>query len=74
MSGFVLLNAGYTVSVHGTRLNALVLVTVVLAAESPTCILSRGYTHPVTGAIEVSHAALAKLSFDQKFLSGRCHS
>ena len=56
MSGFVPLNADYTVSERRTRLNVLVLLTLVLAGESPTCILHKGI-HPVTRAIEVSHAA-----------------
>ena len=56
MSGFVPLDAGYTVSVGITRLNVLVLLTLALAGESPTCILHEG-THPVLRAIEVSHAA-----------------
>ena len=34
---------------------------------------SRGYTHPVTRAIEY-HTQLAKLTFDQKFLFGRSHT
>ena len=49
-------HAGYTVSVRRTRLYVLVLLTLVLAGESPTCILHEG-THPVIRAIEVSHAA-----------------
>ena len=57
MSGFVPLNVGYTVSVSRARLNVLVLLTLALAGESPTCILPRGYPHRVTPAIEVSHAA-----------------
>ena len=60
MSGFVPLNAGYTVSVRRTRSNVLVLLVLALAGESPTCILHEGilgYTHPVAHAIEVSHAA-----------------
>ena len=56
MSRFVPLNAGYTVSVRRTRLNVLVLLTLAIAGESPTCILHED-THPVTRAIEVSHAA-----------------
>ena len=39
VSGFVLLNAGYRVSARRTRLNFLVLLTLALAGESPTCIL-----------------------------------
>ena len=50
------LNAGYTFSVRGTRLNVLVLLNLALAGKSPTCILREG-THPVTRAIDVSHAA-----------------
>ena len=42
MSGFVPLNAGYTVSVRRTRLNVLVLLTLAIAGESPTCILHEG--------------------------------
>ena len=56
MSGFVPFNAGYTVAVRRARLNVLVLLTLALAGESPTCILHDG-TPPVTRAIEVSHAA-----------------
>ena len=59
------LNAGYTVSVRRTRLNVLlirlivlVLLTLALAGESVADLYpSRGYTHPVTRAVEVSHAA-----------------
>ena len=53
MSGFVPLNAGYTISVCRTRLDVLVLLTLVLSGEPPTCILHEG-THPVTRAIEVT--------------------
>ena len=56
MSGFVPLNAGYTVSVRRVRLNVLVLLTLAIAGESPTCILHQG-THTVTRAIEVTQAA-----------------
>ena len=56
MFGFVLLNAGYTVSVRMTRLNVLVTLTLAFAGESPTDILHEGI-HPVTRAIEVPHAA-----------------
>ena len=42
MSGFVPLDAGYTVSVRGTILSVLVLLTLALAGESPTCILHEG--------------------------------
>ena len=38
MSGFVPLKAGYTVSVRKTSKNALVLLSLALAGESPTCI------------------------------------
>ena len=65
MFGVVPLNAGYTVSVPRTRFNVLVLLTLAVAGESPTCILHEG-THPVSRAIEESNAPLAKLSFDQK--------
>ena len=44
--GFVPLNAGYTVSVRRTRLNVLVLLTLALAGESPTCILHEGIHTP----------------------------
>ena len=46
MSGFCL-NAGYTI-VFGrrTRLNVLVLLTLALAGESPTCILHEGIHTP----------------------------
>ena len=56
MSGFVPLYAGYTVSVRRTRLNVLVLSILALAGEFTDLYPSRGYTHPVTRAIEVSHA------------------
>ena len=56
MSGFVPLDAGYTVSVRKTRLNVLVLLSLAIAGESLTCIFHEG-THTVTHAIEVSHAA-----------------
>ena len=46
MSGVVPLNAGYTVSVRRTRLNVLVLLTLALAVESPTCILHEGIHTP----------------------------
>ena len=62
MSGFVPLNAGYTVSVRRTKLNVLVLLTLALAGESPTCILHEGI-----------HTQLAKLSLI-KILIGRSHS
>ena len=83
MSGFVPLNAGYTVPVRRTRLNALlnvlVLLTLVLSGESPTLILHDD-THLVTRAIEVSrtrskyHTHLSELSFGQKCLLGRSHT
>ena len=56
MSDFVPRNAGYTVSVRRIRLDVLILLTLALAGESPTCILHEGI-HLVTRAIEVSHAA-----------------
>ena len=43
---FVPLNAGYTVSVRRTRLDALVLSTLAFAGESPTCILHEGVYTP----------------------------
>ena len=43
---FVPLNTGYTVSVRRTRLNILVLLTLALAGESPTCILHEGMHTP----------------------------
>ena len=49
MSGFVPLNAGYTVSVRRTRLNLLILLilsTLALAGESLTCILHEGIHTP----------------------------
>ena len=55
MSGFVPLNAGYTVSVRRTRLDVLVLWTLALAGESPACTLHEGIHPPVTRAIEASH-------------------
>ena len=46
MSGFVPLDAGYTVSVRRTRLSVLVILTLALARESPTCILHEGIHTP----------------------------
>ena len=60
MSGFVPLNVGCTVSVRRTRLNVLVLLTLALAGESPTCILHEGIHERLK-----YHTQLAKLSFDQ---------
>ena len=57
MSGFVPLNAGYAVSMRSKRLNVLVLLALALAGEALTSIFSRGYSHPETRAIEVSHEA-----------------
>ena len=65
MSGFVPLNAGYTVSVCRTRLNVLVLSTLALAWESSNCILHEG-THTPEHLRSKYHTQLAKLSFDQK--------
>ena len=42
MSGFVPLDAVVKVSVRRTRLNVLVLLTLALAEESPTCLLREG--------------------------------
>ena len=50
MSGFVPLNAGYTVSVRRTRLNILVQLILALAGESPPCILHEGI-HPVAPVV-----------------------
>ena len=66
MSGFVPLNAGYTVSMRSKRLNVLVLLAIALAGEALTCFFSRGYSHPETRAIEVSHE-VRKSSFRSKF-------
>ena len=46
MSGFVHLEAGCTVSVRRTRLNVVVLLTLALKGESPTCILHEGISTP----------------------------
>ena len=60
----------YTVSVSKTRLNVLVLLTLAfnISREVTDLYPSRGYTHPVTRAIEVSHAA-RKPSCDQETFS-----
>ena len=63
--GFVPLNAGDTVSGRRTRLNVLVLLTLALARESPTCILHEG-VHTPQHAESRYHTQLAKLSFDDK--------
>ena len=42
MSGFVPVNAGYTVSVRRTRMTVFVLLTMVFAGDSPICILHQG--------------------------------
>ena len=75
ISGFVPLNAGYTVSVRRTRLDVLILLTLALISRGVTDMYpSRGYTHPVTRAIEVSHAA-CKAEFGQKsFLDDLTHT
>ena len=65
MSGFVPLNAGYTVSVRGTRLNVVVLLTLELARESPTCILHEGIYTPYHARSKY-HTQLAKMSLDCK--------
>ena len=62
MSGCAPLIAGNTASVRRTRLHVLVLLTLALAGESPTCILH----DLVTCAIGVSHAVCKKLNFDTK--------
>ena len=46
MSGFVPLNAGYTVSVRRTRLSVSVLSALALAGKSPTCLLHEGRHTP----------------------------
>ena len=61
----VALNAGYTVSVRRTRLNVLVLLTLALAGESPTCTLHEGIHIPYHARSKY-HTQLAKLSFDLK--------
>ena len=48
-----------------TRLNVLVLLTLALAGESPTCILHEGI-HTPYHARSKYHKQLAKLSFDRK--------
>ena len=64
MPSSITLNAGHRVSVRRTRLNVLVLLTLALAGESPTC-PSREYKHPVTRAIELlCYMQLAKRSKD----------
>ena len=73
MSRFVPLNAGCIVSVRRTRLNVLVLLTLALAGESPTCILYE--IHTPQHKRSKYHTQLAKLSFDQKSsLVGLTHS
>ena len=57
MSVFAPLNAGYTVSARRTRLNVLVPVDPGISRGVTDLYHSRGYTHPATHAIEVSHAA-----------------
>ena len=58
MSDFVPLGAGCIVPEHRTRLNVLILMTLALISRGVTYQYpSRGYTHPVTHAIELSHAA-----------------
>ena len=66
MSGFVPLNAGYTVAVRRTRLKVLILLTLAVGGESPTGIL---HEDPVTRKIEVPPTyAACKAEFDQKTL------
>ena len=55
-----------TVSVRRTRFNVLVLLTLPLTGESPTCTLHEG----VSRAIEVSHAACKADFFQESFLVG----
>ena len=57
MSGFVSLNARYTIFLARTRFDVLILLTLALSGELPTCILQRVHTPPVTRTIEVSHEA-----------------
>lgn len=55
---YVLLNAGYIVSVQITTLNFLVLLTLVYISRGVTNMCSsRGYTNRVTRAIKVPNAA-----------------
>ena len=57
MSVFVPLDAGHTVSVRRTKLNVLVLLTLVLTGDSPTCILHEGidYTPRNTRDRSITH-------------------
>ena len=64
-------HGGYVVSVRRTRLDALLRPVDPCINKGLTDLYpSGGYTHPVTCAIELSHSACTRLSFDQKsFLS-----
>ena len=61
---------GHIVSVRRTRLNVFVLLTLLallLAGESPTCILHEDvHTPRNTRDPSITHTQLAKLSFDKK--------
>ena len=74
VSGFVPRNAGYTVSVRRIRLDVLVLLTLALVGESPTCILHEGIHTCNTRDRSITRSLQRKLSFDQNFFFGRTHS
>ena len=57
MCDFVPLNAGYTVSRAQDTTARLIPVEPGIGRGVTDLYPSRGYTHPVTRAIEVSHAA-----------------
>ena len=57
VSGFVPLNADHTVSVHRTGLDVSSPDDPGASRRITDPYPSRGYTHPATLAIEVSHAA-----------------
>ena len=70
--GGSVLNAGYTVSVRRTRVNIIVLLTLALTGESPTCILHEGICTP-SNTLSKYHRQLSTMSSDQLFF-GRSHS
>ena len=75
MSGFVPPNAVYVYSfrVQNKVERLVVLLTLALAWESPTCILHEGINTPCHSRSKY-HTQLAKLSFAKKKLFGRFHS
>ena len=58
----------FSVAVRRTRLDILVLLTLALARESPTCIFHQGIHNP-SHARSKYHTQLAKLSCDQETFS-----